>query len=81
MKILNKIPENNMISPNFIQEENLENYIGFSKEDIVLLLGESETCNNDELVYTIQSKFFGLYKQKLYLYFFNEKLRDYYIGV
>ena len=34
MKILNKIPENNMISPNFIQEENLENYIGFSKENM-----------------------------------------------
>lgn len=81
MKILNKIPENKMISPTLLQEENLENYIGFSKEDIVLLLGESETCNYDELVYTIQSKFFGLYKQKLYLYFFNGKLRDYYIGV
>lgn len=79
--MLKRITQYNMISTDFLQEENLENYIGFSKEDIVLLLGECETCNDDELVYTVQSKFFGLYKQRLYLYFFNEKLRDYYIGI
>ncbi|MCI3938577.1 hypothetical protein MQX03_15365 [Chryseobacterium aahli] len=71
-----------MISQNFLPEEDdLEKYIGCSKDEIVKIFGESEVCYGEELIYTLRSNFFGLYKQRLYLFFYKGKLRDFYIGI
>lgn len=56
-------------------------FIGTSKEKIEILLGEPNQKNNDQWIYITEKYCFGIIKKKLYLFFFEEKVRDYYIGI
>lgn len=58
-----------------------EKLIGTSKETIEILFGEPEFESREESVYILEKYFFGLLKKRLYLYFSNEKVTDYYIGI
>lgn len=65
-------------------EEQLANenkLIGISKEKTKILLGEPDLKSNEEWVYIIKKYCFGLIKKRLHIFFFEEKARDYYIGI
>ncbi|SDG38886.1 hypothetical protein [Epilithonimonas hungarica] len=55
--------------------------IGSSMEIIGSLLGEPDRKGHDEWVYVIDKYCFGLIKKRLHLFFFQEKVRDYYLGM
>lgn len=61
-------------------ENTIEKLIGADREFVICRLGKPENNSNNEIVYLMQTSFFGLYKKRLYLFFDNEYLRDYYIG-
>lgn len=67
----------------FVQELLIDDrkLIGTSKSKIEILLGEPHLKNSDEWVYIIEKYCFGILKRKLYLFFFEEKVMDYYIGI
>jgi len=62
-------------------EDIAEQLIGASKEDVIKRFGKPDINHNGEMVYTLKIYFFGLYKKKLYFFFYKEHLQDYYIGL
>lgn len=61
-----------------IDEEKL---IGASKAMIDILLGEPESDSQEERIYILEKYCFGLLKKRLYLYFIDGKVTDYYVGI
>lgn len=58
-----------------------EKLIGASKAMIDILLGEPEFDSREERIYILKKYCFGLFKKRLYLYFIDGKVTDYYLGV
>jgi len=56
-------------------------FIGASAKKIEILLGQPNVKSNEEWTYIIEKYCFGLFKKRLHLYFSEEKVRDYYIGI
>lgn len=65
----------------FEKEAVMDGLIGASKELVIMTLGKPQKNYKNEMVYIAGSCFWGLYKRKLYLFFYKERLRDYYIRV
>ena len=61
-----------------IDEEKL---IGASKAMIDILLGEPESASPEERTYILEQYCSGLSKKRLYLYFIDGKVTDYYVGI
>lgn len=55
--------------------------IGISKGQIEILIGEPNLKNSNEWIYIIEKYCFGIFEKKLYLFFYEEKVRDYHIGI
>lgn len=55
--------------------------IGTSKDIIEILLGEPESNRPDVWIYIVEHYCYGLLRKRLHLFFFEGKVRDYYIGI
>ncbi len=62
----------------FLKDENL--LLNKTREDVKLFFGrDPDISSNEEWVFIIETRFFGLVKKKLYLYFKNDIVIDYFI--
>jgi hypothetical protein len=49
--------------------------------DTIFTNFQKEKIDKDERVFVLKSKFFGIFKTRIYLYFVKGILLDYYIGI
>lgn len=49
--------------------------------DTIFTSFQKEKMEEEERVFVLKSKFFGVFKTRIYLYFAKGLLRDYYIGI
>ncbi|GEM_PF-3826336 len=58
-----------------------EEIIGKNTEQIEILLDfRVESKSEEEYVYIISQNFFGIFKKRLHIYFYNGLVRDFFIG-
>lgn len=55
--------------------------LGLDKSELDLVLGTTaDFMKHDEWIYIIRVKFFGIFNKKLFLYFKDNKVHDFYLG-
>ncbi|GGG48032.1 hypothetical protein BXY58_0730 [Epilithonimonas arachidiradicis] len=76
-----------MIKCNTLKSEMLdkileEKMIGKSHRETQKFLGRpADIINENERTYILKTYCFGIFSKKLHLYFYEGRLRDYYIGI